>query len=109
MFYKLDENKKVVLVPREEWEDYNVQNHVQKIKQESIENYFISTIFFGLDYNFYDPGKPPIVFETIIFKDNDLSDDTYQNRCSTYEEALQVHEEAKKWLYENVILKKENG
>jgi hypothetical protein len=51
----------------------------------------------GLDHNFSKSG-PPIVFETMIFghdmKDENGNELEYQTRCSTYEEALKMHEEA---------------
>jgi hypothetical protein len=49
----------------------------------------VSTVFLGLDHNFYGKG-PPILFETMIFGDGV---DGYQTRCSTWEQAEQMHAE----------------
>lgn len=57
------------------------------VAQETINGYFISTVFLGLDHNF-GLGRP-ILFETMIF--NEDGDDEYQVRCSTYDEAVTEH------------------
>jgi hypothetical protein len=49
----------------------------------------VSTVFLGLDHNFFDEG-PPILFETMIFggiHDGDM------RRCSTYSQAEKMHAE----------------
>jgi hypothetical protein len=48
----------------------------------------ISTIFLGIDHNFFD-GQPPRLFETMIFGFD--SDDSYQTRCATWEQAERMH------------------
>jgi hypothetical protein len=50
----------------------------------------ISTVFLGLDHNFF--GGEPILFETMIFGFDD--DDSYQTRCTTWEEAEMMHRAA---------------
>lgn len=52
----------------------------------------ISTVFLGINHAF-DLGNPPLLFETIIFG---IEEDEYQTRCSTYQEALAMHEKALK-------------
>lgn len=53
---------------------------------------WVSTVFLGLDHGFGD--GPPILFETMVFRgEGDLADE-YQERCSTWEEALLMHERA---------------
>lgn len=51
----------------------------------------VSTVFLGIDHNFGD-GEP-LLFETMIFggKHNE-----YQDRCSTYDQAVRMHEKAVK-------------
>lgn len=49
----------------------------------------VSTVFLGLDHGYGD--GPPILFETMIFGG---PHDQYQTRCSTYEQALAMHERA---------------
>lgn len=50
----------------------------------------ISTVFLGLDHQWGD--GPPLLYETMIFGG---PHDDWQERCSTREEALQMHERAK--------------
>lgn len=45
----------------------------------------VSTVFLGLDHAF---DGPPLVFETMIFGG---PHDQYQERCSTWEQALEMH------------------
>jgi hypothetical protein len=89
--YILDENK----IPREEpdinkWaEFFKTENRI--VQQTHLNGYFISTVFLGIDHNFL--GEPPILFETMIFKE-DTNLDLYQTRCATYQQALVMHQDA---------------
>ena len=47
----------------------------------------VSTVFLGLNHNYFDDG-PPLIFETMIFGS---SLDQYLERCSTWEEAEAQH------------------
>lgn len=48
----------------------------------------ISTVFLGLDHNF--GGGPPVLWETMVFKDGESVD---MNRCAgSREQALAMHE-----------------
>lgn len=51
----------------------------------------LSTVFLGMDHRFGEPG-PPLVFETMLFKDGYDVDCV---RASTYEEAMANHERIK--------------
>lgn len=55
----------------------------------------VSTVFLGMDHNFFDKG-PPLLFETMIFGGaaEDEMIESYQERCSTWEEAEAQHERA---------------
>lgn len=57
--------------------------------------YRVSTIFLGIDHNFGSAG-PPILFETMVFK-NDSFDDHYCDRYSTWDEAERGHLAAVDW------------
>ena len=48
----------------------------------------VSTVFLGIDHNFFNDG-PPILFETLIFTDGDGGGECY--RCATWLEAEQQH------------------
>lgn len=62
------------------------------IANEQLENGLrVSTVFLGLDHNFFGDG-PPILWETMIFgapEDSEL--DGYQERYATREEAETGH------------------
>lgn len=58
---------------------------------------FISTIFLGLDHNFWAEG-PPILFETMIGKEDKLTGATKytddQWRYATWDDAMNGHQRA---------------
>lgn len=60
------------------------------VAKTSIGDVRISTVFLGMDHNFFGNG-PPLLFETMIFGG---PHDGYQERCSTWEEAEKQHEKA---------------
>ena len=65
------------------------------IEHTDIDDVRISTVFLGIDHSFsFDPGGPPILFETMIFGGDH---DQYQTRCATYDEAKKMHTKAL-WL-----------
>jgi hypothetical protein len=55
----------------------------------------VSTVFLGIDHNFCSVG-PPLLFETMIFGLPD--DEEYQERCTTWDEALAQHQRALEYL-----------
>lgn len=72
------------------------------VKQEHVGNWYVSTVFLGLDHNWGDRNAPdykPILFETMIFwqptDENKKNDhewmDEYQERYHTWDEALAGH------------------
>lgn len=58
------------------------------VVQNEVQGCFVSTVFLGVDHNFHRHG-PPILFETMIFRDHKPAG--YQQRCSTWDEALVMH------------------
>lgn len=75
-------------VPVEDIVDWDVELKDRIIKQETIQDIFISTVFLGIDHAVF--GKP-ILFETMIFG-GELNE--YQTRCCTYDEAEEMHQDA---------------
>ena len=62
------------------------------VAQEDVGPYFVSTVFLGMDFNLI--GKL-MLFETMIFSNSgSIPPDEYQTRCSTWDEALKMHETA---------------
>lgn len=61
------------------------------IKCTHVNEYRVSTVFFGIEYNFGDSCFP-VLFETMIFE-GDGWHDLYCQRYSSYEEALNGHKQ----------------
>jgi hypothetical protein len=58
------------------------------VKQENVGKFWISTVFLGLDHNFFDDG-PPVLWETMVFLNHK---DIAMDRCSgSREQALAMH------------------
>jgi len=60
------------------------------VKQDHIEEIFISTVFLGLDHS-YNSFGPPILFETMIFGGEH---DLYQERYASWGDAVEGHQNA---------------
>lgn len=90
MWYILDEKNKPVeanITEYVEWEKLNPTKRI--IKQESIGDARVSTVFLGLDHSF-DIGIP-VLWETMIFGGEH---DQYQARYTSYDDAVEGHEAA---------------
>lgn len=82
------------------------------IRQEEVGPIWISTVFLGLDHNYFD--GPPLLFETMVFGPRDhlfefagkkrliREELGWQDRCSTYDEAEKQHAEAVAWAEEKL-------
>ena len=57
---------------------------------DTVGQYWISTVFLGLDHNFIHQG-PPILFETMVFDRNKQEEGEYTRRYSTWDEAEAGH------------------
>lgn len=97
LYYKLDENKKVISSSLEEWANFiegKLPTNYRHVGDDTIGNKRISTVFIGIDYS-YSHGKLPIVFETMIFNN---SHGIYQERYATWDEAVAGHNKAVEWV-----------
>jgi hypothetical protein len=67
------------------------------VQQDDVGDYWVSTVFLGLDHNWCEQG-PPLLFETIIFArksaDKDDIESMWMERYSTWELALSGHRRA---------------
>lgn len=90
----LDEFHQPQKVSLEEWAKWISDPKAKIVKQENSNGFHVSTVFLGLDHGFSSSlmGAEPILFETMIFGLPNESE--YQDRCSTYQEALRMHEKA---------------
>lgn len=54
---------------------------------------YVSTVFLGLDHNYFGGGRP-VLFETMIFHRKSVGEElmSWQDRCSTWDEAEAMHE-----------------
>lgn len=70
----------------------------KRVGDDTIDGQRVSTVFLHMDHN-WDPGGPPILFETMIFEgpyDNDMW------RYSTWDEALAGHNRIVNCLREGI-------
>lgn len=56
----------------------------------------VSTVWIGIDHNFAGEG-PPLIFETMVFFNTEIYDDSFCARTSTREEAELMHAIGVKW------------
>lgn len=67
------------------------------IGSTDVGGYWVSTVFLAIDHQFGD--GPPLLFETMVFAKDPTTGkvdfmDLYCDRCSTYEEAVAMHDKA---------------
>ena len=104
MWYSLDkENNPVACVDMGHYMAWVENNQGQTIvKQDSIGDISVSTVFLGLNHSFSTPRNSPILWETMIFGGEF---DQYMDRYSSYEDALKGHETAMKLVNKNTEIK----
>ena len=59
------------------------------LAQDKVGDVNVSTVFLGIDHSFGD--GPPVLWETMIFGGKH---DQFQERCSTWDQAEQMHKRA---------------
>lgn len=89
-------DRKGVLITFDKWSKLMNCFFYKVLKQDDLKNYFISTVWLGLEHGFKD--NKPIIFETVVFKNEKQTGidylNLYQERYTTEEEAIKGHEEA---------------
>lgn len=89
-WYILTANNQPVAVSITEAAQWMEDNPERKaVKQDHIDDKFVSTVFLGLDHSWNN--KEVILWETMIFGGEH---DQYQERYSSYEDALEGHQKA---------------
>ena len=90
-WYILDENNKPVkatsIMEAADWMENNPER--KAVKQEHIDEIFVSTVFLGLDHAWN--SDIPVLWETMIFGGEH---DQYQDRYTSVEDALEGHQTA---------------
>lgn len=97
-FYYLNDNHTVRECSRREWSDQfqeMCKNKKRHIAKDIIEDKFISTVWLGTNHNFL--GGSPHLFETMIFE-GDISTEIYCERYSSWDDAIEGHKKAIKWV-----------
>jgi hypothetical protein len=86
--YILDANKAAIpCTDLFDWGRWMKDTEKRRVGDITIDDAQISTVFMGLDHNF--SGGEPLLFETMIFGGEH---DQYQERCSTWEQAVEMHD-----------------
>lgn len=69
----------------------------RRVASTRVGPWWVSTVFLGIDHNF-GPSGPPVLFESMVFREDHRGRDFDSRRYCTYEEAKKGHEElVKKW------------
>lgn len=92
-WYILNKNNKPVAKPALEATEWLRDNPNRRIvKQDTIDDIDVSTVFLGLDHSIpWDKDKTPVLWETMIFGGEH---NEYQERYTSYKDALEGHEKA---------------
>ena len=85
MYYVMNDKKEVKKTDLHTW-SLAFKKMDRQIDRTTLRGADISTVFLGLDHG-YQEGKP-LIFETMVFGGKL---DQEQMRCSTYQEALDMH------------------
>ena len=76
--------------------------HMKHVADDYINNNRISTIWLGVDHQ-WNENAPPLLFETMVFKDGDYGNKIYCSRYSTWQEAEEGHKRAIKWVEDGCV------
>ncbi len=87
MRYYILQNQTVVSVPSAKEFGEWVETADRVVSKNQVGDVEVSTVFLGIDHQFYE--GPPLLFETMVFG-GDL--DQTCLRCSTWDEAVEQHE-----------------
>lgn len=108
--YRLDKNKDIIPLSREEVTSGELEKVIldfnsRIVRQTSIKNYWISTVFLAVDHGgryLTDDVESyqPLLFETMIQKDDEWMG--YQDRYYSYKDALKGHREAVRMIIKEV-------
>lgn len=97
--YKLNPDKTITPCSTLEWSEQlesMMANDTKHVAKDDVNDCWISTVWLGLDHQYIDDG-PPHIYETMIKKTGDgwLN---YQERYSTWDEAVEGHKRAVEWV-----------
>jgi hypothetical protein len=72
------------------------RSNLRHVSDQTIGNYRISTVWLGIDHNFYNELYP-LLFETMVFPKDSYAD-IYMQRYSTWNEAVESHKKTVEWV-----------
>lgn len=75
------------------WFEQSSKDGARFVAKTQVGEYQVSTVFLGLDHGFgLDDDEPPILYETMVFKNGSNSDEDCE-RYATRDEAQRGHDE----------------
>lgn len=98
--YYLNEDKSYHPVETLEWAkqfEELANSGKRQVAEDVVNGCRVSTVWLGIDHSPLD-GAEPLVFETMVFSNHDNGIEFYQDRYSTYLEALEGHQKAIEWV-----------
>lgn len=108
MYYKLNRNLEIVEVELKDLTDNLVETLFSNRLQRGTKEIHISTVFLGIDHNFYGDTKGPVLFESMVFMSGfqiEEGTNERQYRYRTYREAEMAHNRLVKnyeiWIKKN--------
>jgi FKBP-type peptidyl-prolyl cis-trans isomerase 2 len=67
------------------------------VAEDFINGKRISTVWLGIDHNHFSAGEP-LLFETMVFNEDDMGNDVYMERYTHWHEAVAGHNKALNWV-----------
>lgn len=96
--YVLDGKTPVVEKDPIVWSKFSDNSSAKRVGLTPVGPVTVSTVFLGLDHQYGD--GPPMLFETMAFRGDYEDWEEYQTRCSTWEEAERMHQDAVEYFKE---------
>lgn len=95
--YILDDNNNAIPVDLMTWATWlETDRDKRRVAHTTLpDGRTVSTVFLGLNHNWM-PGGDPHIFETMVFE-RDCYNEQYCERCSTWSQALAMHDRAVEW------------
>lgn len=91
-YYMLDEDKNVVEAANQsEWSDFMASDN-KIVQQDHGRMFWASTVMLSIDHSF--GGSRPILFESMVFPNDNSYHELYCSRYCTYDQALKGHANA---------------
>jgi hypothetical protein len=89
------------LITMAEWTMLKLNREYNKVAQEQVGKYLVSTVWLGLDHAL-SPNDPPAIFETMVFENGvDEFQDLFMQRYPNEVAALAGHDLAVAWAREH--------